>query len=442
MNSDNKNKEELPGALTPTAQTDSSNSPSLPQDELNTVRTYPADEVAIKGPDLFQKKPLPWIKIALMGIGFVFALLAAALFVLFNAAFILGILYFAIFLFPLLAIALLIIGFKISTDQFSKFGVRYPATSSIIALSLLISLSALYTKFIPASFYILLTGRDYTTAEKILLNPLTTLIAILFIGSISFVGAVFLTNKIKLGRYSLLLVPLICVPALYFSLTIQRPASVQFQKLTELEWALLPSYLPAGLKDGVSEKCADQTVYSADRSYNCSYYFKTYPGYLSQETQAEFAKFAEAENKTDLTRYAPLPFFDVRVTKDDQVLNPYKIKNEQCDYNELRSLAAASLVYRDKLIRENPPDTKRCLTDTTPGGQTVVYHSFLNDKEVVEVPTQYYFEKDGNLIFITVDTNSHIPKTRVKALYLTDKNYKTELYKFIDSFHPAAQGRE
>ncbi len=323
-----------------------------------------------------------------------------------------------------------------------RWGVRHPF---IIASTSLIFLYALYhlsqKVFTGGGLDALLAGYEPTTLEDY--AQLLRAILLIVGGAGIFLLATFLTNQLRNKIVGICLLVFIVAGVCVGAAVYKRPA-LKLEKLLavkDVSWRLLPTNLPNWLKEsgeGGSPSCSEQDAKAA--WYTCEYRFINYPGYLDAESQAFIAQEKKEVKEYD-RHFEPNPFFWVQVIRDDELLAPYKYNNEKCDWSGLSTAGTAPrspdgrVVANPKIAARRPPELKRCIMVKTPANKSLYYESYKNfSEEVLKVPIDFYFEQEGSIVLIGVNYPNRIRSTEPASLYLTDANFQSELYKFVDSF--------
>ena len=381
---------------------------------------------------------IPWIKIALLGfltqinlgLYWVF-LLASGFMVMLTLAAIFRGLENLFFVFHLIAILI--------TYKFLKhWHVKSPL---IIASASLIFLFGIYNflKKIPisSSFDAYLAGYAETPLERS--GPLIVYLIYILSGVFIFLLATYLTNKFKFKRTGISLLLLVVVGLYMGAITYESPPTLvsRLPKVKDASWKILPTYLPPGVVDkgkNNANNCAEERTSSA--WYECDYKFMNYPGYLSSESQTIINRIL-AEDKTPKPGYYyhPSPLFNVKVIRDDRLLDPYKYEENKCDVLSLDTVGTSPRNRDGSVVAGRNASLQRCATVISPAGKNLYYDSYLNyyTEKYEKVPVNFYFEQAGNVVIINVGNGMPFKGT-VGALYHTDANFQPEFFKFVDSF--------
>lgn len=383
---------------------------------------------------------IPWLKIALLGFFTPLALsllwglvLSSGFENLFNIAIALRGLDHLLIIFYVAAIFLTYLVLK-------RWGLRFPLVIASSSVTFLYGVYTLGTKLpFTSKLGAHLAGYEQTTIQRwaLIISPFVFLLA----GTFIFVLATYLTNKLRFKSIGIALL-LVIVAGLYLGTYVYKaPPSIleSLPKVQDVSWKLLPTNLPPWLKEhgqSNSPSCSEQQARSA--WYICLYSFVNYPGYLTANSQATITQAQKQISGADPNSYfEPYPFFWVQVIHDDKLLDAYKYKDAACDWNGLLDAGTEPRRRDGSVIASSLPLPKpeRCVSVKTPGGKTLYYESFLNyPKDIVQVPVNFYFEQSGSIALIGVDYPNSIDSKTVPSVYLTDPNFQTELYKFVDSF--------
>lgn len=202
-------------------------------------------------------------------------------------------------------------------------------------------------------------------------------------------------------------------------------------RVSDLEWELLPNSLPTYMTDETNDakSCAKSGVLRT--YYECNYKF-TYPGYLSPQSQAIVDKAVASRHLDSADSLAPN--VQVIVMRDHKTLNDYKYQDGQCDISGLSVASAAPRNLDGSVSEPEAAEPRKCGKITTPAGKTLYYDSSLFGRAEFEpVPYDFYFEQNGNIIFVKVGTNP--PQTdTLGSVYYTDPGYQPAVYSLVDSF--------
>lgn len=401
----------------------------------------PENDLNSPSEDIMPRK-IPWAKIAALGCLTPIVMLLAWGLVM-SLGFV-PLLYIAMIFRGVEHVLILfyLIAIPIISGLLQRWGVRHPF---IIAFTSLVFLYALYhlsqKVFTGGGLNALLAGYEPTTLENYaeLLRAITLIAG----GAGIFLLATSLTNQLRNKILGICLLVLIVMGVFVGAYVYERPP-LKLEKSPQVKnasWRLLPTNLPIWLKEwgeGGSPSCLEQRAKAA--WYTCEYRFINYPGYLDAETQAFIAQEKKVVKEYD-RYFEPSPFFWMQVIRDDELLAPYKYHNEKCDWGGLSTAGTAPrgsdgrMVAKPKLENRKPPELKRCIMVRTPANKALYYESYKNyPEEVLKVPVRFYFEQEGSIVLLGINYPNLMRSDEPASLYLTDANFQSELYKFVDSF--------
>ncbi|HTE57862.1 MAG TPA: hypothetical protein VK694_03880 [Verrucomicrobiae bacterium] len=371
---------------------------------------------------------IPWAQVALLGAA-TQLLLMAFIAVLTSMSFIVALYTAMIFQngLPALVYCCAII---IAYNSLKHRGLEAAMTIATLSMTTLYAGFILLSK-LPGTELKYLKGYELTRWERLYSNPAAVLGGMFLVGAFVFVLFTYVTNVF---RYKVALVGILAVAVLGLNILVQLydPPTPDFvyRKVSDIDWAVYPRYLPPGVQEDSKDIPCSKTEVAATW-YECGYRFEQYPGYLTLTTQARIKKVQAQPPVTDIT-FAPQNFFEVTVLRDDPVLDPYKYKDEKCDFSGLRQVGRLGQAERKEASRRPEPKLLRCIAVKTPKGKALYYDSFKNHQEAVSVPTTFYLQQKGNVVMVTIDYPNTIKATSPSALYLTDANFQLELYRFVD----------
>lgn len=195
-------------------------------------------------------------------------------------------------------------------------------------------------------------------------------------------------------------------------------------------WLYVPKYNIPGTTG--SENCYQMERLS--KTPECTIQFSEFPAYLSDETFSILTKSLENVS-ADLKNY---PLLKVKIGKNDEMLEPFKLRDGKCSLLELGIALRAD--YKGVVqLPYGPEISKICNSLVTPKGTRLVYESHLNyDKEHPEVPTMLYFEKGNNVIVIHLATGKppYIKKSTIAEVIAGAPETQEEIFSFVDGFEP------
>lgn len=441
MNPPSNEGNELPKSIpTPNDQLDHALEKVEPSNatnsDLHTPISNPLSTPTTQGERQFNsKRDIPWKKIAALGAVTAIISILCSVFILSLS---LGPLLLLAIIFQggnNIFIAISIIAAIISGRILKRMQIRYAYFVTSLSLGLVIGLYLLQDKLIPSDFSSLLSGGKLTATQKYFGNPITIGFLAIFISALLFVLLTYLTNRVKYARISILFFAILtCVLIIYpTKISKKDPYEPLYLKVKDLSWAVLPTYLPNGLIDNTQSSlgCADT---NADVSnYRCRYDFKNYPGYLTQASQ-EKINLGMINNPTYKGYFAPEPFFDVVVYKDDPLIEPYKLHDGTCDTLSMDIIGTSYLEYREATAKKETNDHRKCSSITTTGGKTLYYEvpEGAHMETLLKVPWFYYFEQNGLIIRISIHSYNEVGI--FQSLYFSDANFQPELFKFVEGF--------
>lgn len=400
-------------------------------------------------PNLAEAKVIKinWFKVFFTGVlATLLPILLLSLFFLLSASMILLVAIFfrgLIGIFVLFLLAGTILGGLLLRRQ----NISSPYLVSLTSISMTSLLYGAFDHYSPNNFYTLASGQEVDGIWHYLQSPILNLLLLLSAGGITFLLNVKIAESEK-SYNKILEAVLMFISVLSLIVIIQfspaKKSNTYFKRVSETEWSLLPTYLPAGVADlstSSSEGCRNETLYA--NSYECKYYFKNYPGYLSEDSQKVITDstnyYKQIGRAVSNDNYAPSPFFTIKVFKDSPELSKYKYSKDQCDIFNLGTIGSSKESVAKAVSEKYPPEMTSCGYKTTHGNNQVYFEKIDTQKYAtyspLDVPINYYFEKNGAVVVINIaDSSIYVEKDKISSTYFSDSNFETEFLKFIDSF--------
>lgn len=195
-------------------------------------------------------------------------------------------------------------------------------------------------------------------------------------------------------------------------------------------WLYVPKYNIPGTTG--NEDCYQMEELS--KTPECTIRFSESPAYLSDETFSTLTNGLK-DVYASLKNY---PLMEVQIGKNDEMLEPFKIKNGKCNLPRLGTALQADYKGVARTTYK-PENSKICNSLVTPKGTQLVYESPLGySEEYAKIPTTLYFEKGNNVVVIHLAMGwpPYIEKSTIAEVIAGAPETQEEIFSFVDGFEP------